>query len=64
MTVAKRLKCIKPIPPGATEHKGPHNHSLDEKVVHFCEMRYGRRIFYTVHFLTLLDAKTVATFVR
>ncbi|KIJ64834.1 hypothetical protein HYDPIDRAFT_111462 [Hydnomerulius pinastri MD-312] len=37
--LAKRLKCIKPIPPGATKHKGSHNHSLDKKVVHFCEMR-------------------------
>ncbi|KAI9571051.1 hypothetical protein HD554DRAFT_2017581 [Boletus coccyginus] len=37
--VAKRLNCIKPIPPGATKHKGPHNHSLDKKVVHFCETR-------------------------
>ncbi|KAG9310081.1 hypothetical protein JVU11DRAFT_9689 [Chiua virens] len=36
---AKRLKCIKPIPPGATQHKGPHNHSLDKKVVHFCQAR-------------------------
>jgi hypothetical protein len=39
--VAKRLKCIKPIAPGATEHRGPHNHSLDKKVVHFCEDRYS-----------------------
>ncbi|KAI9455502.1 hypothetical protein HD554DRAFT_2207426 [Boletus coccyginus] len=36
---AKRLKCIKPIPPGATEHRGAHNHSLDNKIVHFCEIR-------------------------
>ncbi|KAH7884451.1 hypothetical protein F5I97DRAFT_1937890 [Phlebopus sp. FC_14] len=35
----KRLKCTKPIPPGATKHKGSHNHSLDKKVVHFCEAR-------------------------
>ncbi|KAF8552259.1 hypothetical protein OG21DRAFT_1416462 [Imleria badia] len=34
---AKRLKCVKQIPAGATEHVGPHNHSLDKKVVHFCE---------------------------
>ncbi|KAF9218569.1 hypothetical protein BS17DRAFT_720337 [Gyrodon lividus] len=37
--IAKRLKCIKPIAPGATRHRGPHNHSLDKKVVHFCEAR-------------------------
>ncbi|KAI6101022.1 hypothetical protein EDD16DRAFT_1716799 [Pisolithus croceorrhizus] len=30
--VAKRLKCVKPVPPGATEHEGSHNHSLDKKV--------------------------------
>ncbi|KAI6030357.1 hypothetical protein EDC04DRAFT_2572165 [Pisolithus marmoratus] len=37
--VAKRLKCVKSIPPGQTKHDGPHNHSLDRKVVHFCENR-------------------------
>ncbi|KAF8548835.1 hypothetical protein OG21DRAFT_670471 [Imleria badia] len=37
--VAKRLKCVKPIPPNATKHRGPHNHSLDTKVVHFCEAK-------------------------
>ncbi|KAI5994326.1 hypothetical protein EDD15DRAFT_2432753 [Pisolithus albus] len=37
--VAKRLKCVKPVPPGATKHEGSHNHSLDKKVVHFCETR-------------------------
>ncbi|KAF8548217.1 hypothetical protein OG21DRAFT_1449416 [Imleria badia] len=36
---AKRLKCVKPIPPNATKHKGPHNHSQDKKVVHFCEAK-------------------------
>ncbi|KAG8219200.1 hypothetical protein J3R82DRAFT_13 [Butyriboletus roseoflavus] len=36
---AKRLNCIKPIPPGAMNHEGPHNHSLDIKTVHFCEAR-------------------------
>ncbi|KAF8548560.1 hypothetical protein OG21DRAFT_1422884 [Imleria badia] len=34
---AKRLKCAQTIPPGATMHTGPHTHSLDKKVVHFCE---------------------------
>ncbi|KAG2051772.1 hypothetical protein BDR06DRAFT_958570 [Suillus hirtellus] len=37
--VAKRLKCSKPIPPGLAAHEGKHNHSLDEKVVHFCRAR-------------------------
>ncbi|KAL4067468.1 hypothetical protein V8B97DRAFT_2061708 [Scleroderma yunnanense] len=37
--VAKRLKCIRAIPPGLTNHQGPHCHSLDKKVVHFCENR-------------------------
>ncbi|KAG8215603.1 hypothetical protein J3R82DRAFT_7468 [Butyriboletus roseoflavus] len=36
---AKRLRCIKLIPPGARGHGGPHNHSLDMKIVHFCEAR-------------------------
>ncbi|KAF8419128.1 hypothetical protein L210DRAFT_3510849 [Boletus edulis BED1] len=36
---ARRLKCIKPIPSGATRHKGPHNHSLDKKAIHFCEAK-------------------------
>ncbi|KAF9231332.1 hypothetical protein BU15DRAFT_68422 [Melanogaster broomeanus] len=37
--VAKRSKCIKLIPPGATMHIGTHSHSVDEKVVHFCQVR-------------------------
>ncbi|KAG6369029.1 hypothetical protein JVT61DRAFT_1964, partial [Boletus reticuloceps] len=37
--VAKRLKCTKPVPPGATMHGGPHNHSSDKNVVHFCETK-------------------------
>ncbi|KAF8548563.1 hypothetical protein OG21DRAFT_1606884 [Imleria badia] len=37
--VAKRLECVKSIPSGATTHKGPYNHSLDMKVVHFCEAK-------------------------
>ncbi|KAI6143616.1 hypothetical protein BKA82DRAFT_3983845 [Pisolithus tinctorius] len=39
LTMAKRLKCAKLIPPGETEHEGSHNHSLDQKVIHFCEAR-------------------------
>ncbi|KAF8452913.1 hypothetical protein L210DRAFT_3617960 [Boletus edulis BED1] len=37
--VAKRLKCIKAIPPGTTKHIGLHNHSRDKNVVHFCETK-------------------------
>ncbi|KAH7910222.1 hypothetical protein BJ138DRAFT_1127056 [Hygrophoropsis aurantiaca] len=37
--VAKRLKCIKPIPSGALTHNGSHNHSMDKNVVHLCETR-------------------------
>ncbi|KAF8122279.1 hypothetical protein EV363DRAFT_1274846 [Boletus edulis] len=37
--VAKRLKCTKPIPPGATMHGGSHNHSTDKNVVHFCKTK-------------------------
>ncbi|KIM57715.1 hypothetical protein SCLCIDRAFT_1219233 [Scleroderma citrinum Foug A] len=37
--VAKRLKCVKLIPAGMTEHGGPHSHSLDKRVIHFCEDR-------------------------
>ncbi|KAF8548833.1 hypothetical protein OG21DRAFT_1489038 [Imleria badia] len=37
--VAKRLKCVNLIPPNATKHRGPHNHSLDKNVVHFCETK-------------------------
>lgn len=39
MEVAKRLKCVKLIPAGMTEHDGPHSHSLDKRVIHFCEDR-------------------------
>ena len=33
-SVAKRLKCVQVISPGAMKHNGSHNHSLD-KVIHF-----------------------------
>jgi len=54
-TVAKRLRCSKVIPPGMVAHKGPHNHSLDKKVVHFCRERsaslspYCSRSSYVCH---------------
>ncbi|KZP16668.1 hypothetical protein FIBSPDRAFT_794044 [Athelia psychrophila] len=34
---AKRLKCIKPISPGETQHSGAHSHSMDKQPFHFCE---------------------------
>ncbi|EIW81359.1 hypothetical protein CONPUDRAFT_165526 [Coniophora puteana RWD-64-598 SS2] len=37
--VSKRLKCVKLIPAGATEHTGDHTHSMDPNVIHFCETR-------------------------
>ncbi|KAL4067444.1 hypothetical protein V8B97DRAFT_1873723 [Scleroderma yunnanense] len=37
--VAKRLKCVKLIPPGATKHEGAHYHSSDTQVNHFCETK-------------------------
>ncbi|KAG2076123.1 hypothetical protein BDR04DRAFT_1003889 [Suillus decipiens] len=37
--VAKRLRCAKLIPPGLVVHEGRHNHSLDERVVHFCRAK-------------------------
>ncbi|KIJ64840.1 hypothetical protein HYDPIDRAFT_40028 [Hydnomerulius pinastri MD-312] len=37
--VSKRLKCVKVIPPGEQQHTGAHTHSLNPKVVHFCEVR-------------------------
>ncbi|KAF9233644.1 hypothetical protein BU15DRAFT_90252 [Melanogaster broomeanus] len=39
LTVAKRLKCAKMIPPTKTEHDGPHNHSVEDSTFHFCEVR-------------------------
>ncbi|KAF8840154.1 hypothetical protein BDN67DRAFT_684784 [Paxillus ammoniavirescens] len=37
--VSKRLKCVKVMPPGETQHPGFHIHSVNPKVVHFCEVR-------------------------
>ncbi|KAF9228234.1 hypothetical protein BS17DRAFT_850512 [Gyrodon lividus] len=37
--VAKRLKCVRPIPPGKLQHEGSHDHSLDPDVVHYCQER-------------------------
>ncbi|KAF7356372.1 VWFA domain-containing protein [Mycena venus] len=38
-TVAKRLPCVFPIPPGERAHSGPHSHSSDTTPFHFCETR-------------------------
>jgi hypothetical protein len=37
--VARRLPCIVPISPDAITHDGPHVHSTDPKMFHFCETR-------------------------
>jgi len=37
--VAKRLQCVRTIPPGQTSHGGPHTHSKDSQPFHFCEAR-------------------------
>ncbi|KAG1739641.1 hypothetical protein EDD22DRAFT_922084 [Suillus occidentalis] len=43
---AKRLRCAKSIPPGLASHEGQHNHSLDERVVHFCKAKCGHCGYY------------------
>ncbi|KIK81379.1 hypothetical protein PAXRUDRAFT_808137 [Paxillus rubicundulus Ve08.2h10] len=49
LLVSKRLKCVKVIPPGEIQHDGPHTHSLNPKVVHFCQARCK----YCSYFCTL-----------
>ncbi|KAG2040447.1 hypothetical protein BDR03DRAFT_892378 [Suillus americanus] len=44
--VAKRLRCAKSIPPGLVAHAGRHNHSLDQKVVHFCRAKCDHCGYY------------------
>ncbi|KAG1725515.1 hypothetical protein EDB19DRAFT_1643996 [Suillus lakei] len=44
--LAKRLRCAKLIPPGLVAHKGPHNHSLDKRVVHFCRAKCDHCGYY------------------
>ncbi|KAG1725513.1 hypothetical protein EDB19DRAFT_1644008 [Suillus lakei] len=44
--LAKRLRCAKLIPPGLVAHKGPHNHSLDQRVVHFCRAKCDHCGYY------------------
>ena len=52
--VAKRLKCIKVIPPGQLQHEGSHDHSLDPDVVHYCQARSAD----SDHASLLTDART------
>ncbi|KAG1840861.1 hypothetical protein C8R48DRAFT_739797 [Suillus tomentosus] len=44
--VAKRLRCAKSIPPGLVAHTGRHNHSLDQRVVHFCRAKCDHCGYY------------------
>ncbi|KAG2347680.1 hypothetical protein BDR05DRAFT_927599 [Suillus weaverae] len=44
--VAKRLRCTKSIPPGLVAHEGRHNHSLDQRVVHFCRAKCDHCGYY------------------
>ncbi|KAI9453845.1 hypothetical protein BJY52DRAFT_1225384 [Lactarius psammicola] len=37
--IAKRLQCVKTIPPGETSHEGAHIHSKEKNPFHFCEIR-------------------------
>jgi hypothetical protein len=46
LQVAKRLKCVKLIPPGQLQHDGLHDHSLDPDVVHYCQARCGSCQYY------------------
>ncbi|TFY70646.1 hypothetical protein EVG20_g2356 [Dentipellis fragilis] len=43
---AKRLDCIKRIPPDQTEHDGSHCHSSEESPFHFCESRCDHCGYY------------------
>lgn len=36
---AKRLPCVRPIPPWQREHEGGHIHSLDPSPFHFCDAK-------------------------
>ncbi|KAL6309202.1 hypothetical protein BKA93DRAFT_724346 [Sparassis latifolia] len=38
-STSRRLKCVKPIPPGKINHPGPHSHTTDDKGFHYCETR-------------------------
>ncbi|KAA1477854.1 hypothetical protein DENSPDRAFT_625472 [Dentipellis sp. KUC8613] len=43
---ARRLDCIKRIPPDQTEHRGPHCHSSEPRPFHFCESRCDHCGYY------------------
>ncbi|KAA1477853.1 hypothetical protein DENSPDRAFT_787266 [Dentipellis sp. KUC8613] len=46
LLAAKRLDCIKRIPPDQTEHDGSHCHSSEESPFHFCESRCDHCGYY------------------
>ncbi|QRW13380.1 E3 ubiquitin-protein ligase TRIP12 [Ceratobasidium sp. AG-Ba] len=37
--VDRRLSCVVPIPPGELTHIGPHTHSTEDEIFHFCDTR-------------------------
>ncbi|KAG8694060.1 hypothetical protein FRC08_008731, partial [Ceratobasidium sp. 394] len=39
LQVGRRLSCVVPILPGQLTHTGPHTHSTDDDVSHFCDAR-------------------------
>ncbi|KAA1477855.1 hypothetical protein DENSPDRAFT_933970 [Dentipellis sp. KUC8613] len=44
--VARRLDCVKSIPPDQTEHDGSHSHSSEAHRFHFCEIRCDHCGYY------------------
>jgi len=46
--VAKRLKCVKVIPPGQLQHEGRHAHSLDSNAIHYCRERCASCQYYCI----------------
>ncbi|KAF8124364.1 hypothetical protein EV363DRAFT_1227517 [Boletus edulis] len=48
LQVAKRLKCVKVVPPGELQHEGSHDHSLDPDTVHYCQARCTSCQYYCI----------------
>ncbi|KAI9573409.1 hypothetical protein HD554DRAFT_2055827 [Boletus coccyginus] len=46
--LAKRLPCVKLVPPGQLNHEGSHDHSLDPDVVHYCQARCTSCQYYCI----------------
>ncbi|KAF8549818.1 hypothetical protein OG21DRAFT_542691 [Imleria badia] len=44
--VAKRLKCVKLVPPGELQHEGLHDHTLDPDDFHYCQERCASCQYY------------------